>query len=88
MSMRLQIPVVAALIWAVHRDLVYEKCSDKLGFSDVVTDVEEIVNSRSGPLQAFRVLEATCEVLGFVEGACTVATTIYTRTGRRTQGES
>ncbi|KAH9161139.1 hypothetical protein EDB89DRAFT_1861904 [Lactarius sanguifluus] len=47
---------------------------------DVVTDVEETVkgeiwyvttrNSRSGHLQAFHVLEATCEVLGFVEGAC------------------
>ncbi|KAH9080235.1 hypothetical protein EDB83DRAFT_2337985 [Lactarius deliciosus] len=46
---------------------------------DVVTDVEETVkgeiwyvttrNSRSGHLQAFHVLEATCEVLGFVEGA-------------------
>jgi hypothetical protein len=46
---------------------------------DVVTDVEEIVkgeiwyvtmrNSQSGRLQAFHVLEATCEVLGFVEGA-------------------
>ena len=46
---------------------------------DVVTDVEEIVkgeiwyvstrNSRSGHLQSFHVLEATCEVLGFVEGA-------------------
>lgn len=46
---------------------------------DVVTDVEEIVkgeiwyvttrNSRSGDLQAFHVLEATCEVLGSVEGA-------------------
>lgn len=46
---------------------------------DIVTDVEEIVkgeiwyvttrNSQSGRLQAFHVLEATCEVLGFVEGA-------------------
>ena len=46
---------------------------------DVVTDVKEIVkgeiwyvtirNSRSGHLQAFHVLEATCEILGFVEGA-------------------
>jgi len=46
---------------------------------DVVSDVEETVkgeiwyvtirNSRSGCLQAFHVLEATCEVLGFVEGA-------------------
>ncbi|KAH8989086.1 hypothetical protein EDB92DRAFT_1869515 [Lactarius akahatsu] len=46
---------------------------------DVVTDVEETVkgeiwyvttrNSRSGYLQAFQVLEATCEVLGVVEGA-------------------
>lgn len=44
-----------------------------------MTDVEEIVkgeiwyvtirNSRSGCLQAFHVLEATCEVLGFVGGA-------------------
>ncbi|KAH9038234.1 hypothetical protein EDB85DRAFT_529060 [Lactarius pseudohatsudake] len=46
---------------------------------DVVTDVEETVkgeiwyvttrNSRSGHTQAFHVLEATCEVLGVVEGA-------------------
>ncbi|KAH9045038.1 hypothetical protein EDB84DRAFT_1576256, partial [Lactarius hengduanensis] len=46
---------------------------------DVVTGVEETVkgeiwyvttrNSRSGHMQAFHVLEATCEVLGVVEGA-------------------
>ncbi|KAI9465027.1 hypothetical protein BJY52DRAFT_1209866 [Lactarius psammicola] len=46
---------------------------------DVATDVEETVkgeiwyvttrNSRSGCLQSFHVLEATCEVLGFMEDA-------------------
>ena len=46
---------------------------------DTVTDVEEIVkgeiwyvttqNFQTGRMQAFHVLEATCEVLGFVEGA-------------------
>ncbi|KAI9443466.1 hypothetical protein H4582DRAFT_1924954 [Lactarius indigo] len=55
------------------------KCIQTNWLYDVVMDVEETVkgeiwyvtirNSRSGHLQAFHVLEATCEVLGFVEGA-------------------
>ena len=32
MSMRPQIPVVAALVWAVHCDPVWEKCLNKLAF--------------------------------------------------------